>query len=406
MNWEVERLLRSPQMELLLQTALHSSGLEMEHWALDRVYSRPQAESSARFQVQASGHRLTLVASTRQLTDAQRDQLGAVRCESAVGSLHIWAHPTDPELPGLRVVEDHTQLAGRLGPLLQRQLRIEQAELVVLRPLRRAVYRVVVASELGYRTLFLKVVRPHKLPELLTRHLACSLIPSTADLGDGILAVDQAPGVALTDLLYLPSSPLPGVRIDPQVILRALDSLLPQALQLPARTAPPQRFASFEQALIAGGAQPQRVHVLVQRIQAQLRPHGRPLEPTHGDFHPANLFLTADAAQPAALIDGDTVGPGHREDDLAMMFAHLLALPSYDAAGYRTVPQLIQDLWYTISGAACDPADLVARTAASMIALAPGARGPEQLDYYLGATEYILDSGVIAVPQHTHSPEM
>ncbi len=406
MNWEVERLLRSPQIEVLLQTALRSSGLELEYWTLDRVYSRPHAESSARFQVQASGHQLTLVASTRQLTEGQRDQLGAVRCESEAGSLHIWAHPTDPELPGLRVVEDHAQLAERLTPLLQRQLRIEQVELVVLRPLRRAVYRVVAASDLGYRTLFLKVVRPHKLPELLARHLACSLIPSTADLGDGILAVDQAPGLALTDLLYLPSSPMPGVRIDPQVILRALDSLLPQALQLPARTAPPQRFASFEPALIAGGAHPRRVQVLVQRIQAQLHRHSRPLVPTHGDFHPANLFLTEDAAHPAALIDGDTVGPGHRVDDLSMMFAHLLALPSYDAAGYQTVPQLVQDLWYAVGGMAYEPADLVARTAASMIALAPGARGPEQLDYYLGATEYILDSGSIAVAQHTHFGEM
>ncbi|WP_191089729.1 phosphotransferase [Nesterenkonia ebinurensis] len=406
MNWEVERLLRSAQMEVLLQTALGSSGLCLEDWSLDRVYSRPHAESSARFQVLASGHQLTLVASTRQLTDEQRDQLGAVRCESAAGSLHIWAHPTDPELPGLRVVEDHAQLAQRLAPLLQHRVRIEQTELVVLRPLRRAVYRVVAVSELGYRRLFLKVVRPQKMPELLARHLACSLIPSTADLGDGILAVDQAPGVTLTDLLYLPSSPLPGIRIDPQVILRALDSLSAQALQLPARTAPPQRFASFGQALIVGGAHPDRVHSLMHRIQAQLRPHTGPLEPTHGDFHPANLFLTDDAASPAALIDGDTVGPGHRIDDVTMMFAHLLALPSYDAAGYSTVPQLVHDLWCAVTMGAYDPADLVARTAASMMALAPGARGPEQLDYYLGAAEHILGCGIISVPHHIHSPNM
>lgn len=384
-------------MGVLLAAAVASSGLELTSWSLVRVYSRPYAESSGRYRVRAGSHELTLVASTRVLSDSERSQLGAVRCESGVGSLHIWAYPADPELPGLPVVEDHAELARRLAPLLETELSVASTELVVLRPLRRAVYRVVATSRLGHRTVFLKVVRPHKMAELAARHRACTLIPPTADLGDGILAIDQAPGTALTDLLHLSTSPNPGLRVDPQVILSALNSLTERALQVPPRTPPSARFASFSQPLVAGGADSARVQNLVARIQNRLMtPESAPV-PTHGDFHPANLFLAADASAATALIDGDTVGPGHQADDIAMMFAHLLVLPSYDAPGYPTVPQLVSELWHTCASIPCGPGDLVARTAASMISLAPGARSPQQLNYYLAAAEQILSSGAISV---------
>lgn len=424
-NWEVEHLLRSTEMGPLLAAALGSSGLELQEWALERVYSRPPAaddglrtghsmQTSARFRVQASGHVLTLVSSTRELSRSEREQLGAVRCESEVGLLHIWAHPTDPELPGLAVVEDHGDLARRLSGLLEIPVSIREAELLVLRPLRRAVYRTVLESDLGFRTVFLKVVRPKKVAELRERYSTCSLTPPSADLGEGILVADQAAGRSLAEHLYRPpaaesaaeqSAGTEAPVVEPNVVLSALESIGTSALQQPPRTAPAQRLASFTSAVLASGAERGRVADLTRRIEAGLNHPPGPLVPVHGDFHPANLFLAEDASRPTALIDADTVGPGYRSDDLAMMLAHLLVLPSYDAAGYAAVPAFLNALWNTIA-ARHQATDLPARTAAAMLSLAPGARSPSQLNAFLTAAESLLDTEGIGLDRHPGPQEV
>ncbi|WP_120004460.1 phosphotransferase family protein [Nesterenkonia muleiensis] len=403
-NWEIEQLLRSAEMDLLLQRAVRTSGLELESWELKRVYSRPHGETSARFHAQVSGRPITLVASTRKLGDSDRARIGAVRCESAVGILHIWAHPSDPELPGLHIVEEENRLRQRLSPLLGAELQIEQSQMLVLRPLRRAVYRVVVSSEMGFRTVFLKVVRPRRIAELVARHRACTLAPPAADLGDGILAVDQAPGVSMTDLLYLPNSPNPGVRISPETVLSGLESITESALQLPPKTPAARRFESFIDTVVAGGADPERLRTLSRLIRHQLSTSPGAAEPSHGDFHPANVFLTEDGRRVTALIDADTVGPGHRRDDLAMMLAHLVVLPSFDAMGYRTAPGLAQALWHAYAHSGRH--DLAARTAASLLCLAPGARSPDQLRYFIAAAESTVRSGHISVIEHTHDSQL
>lgn len=395
MEWDLERLLRSEEAGELLAAALESSGRQLEAWQLERIYSRPQnqgrrAETSARFQVTAAGQQITLVASTRALEPAQLQALGAVRCESPAGRLHVWAHPSDPELPGLMVAEDPDLLAPRLSPLVGTTAQVRSVEMLVLRPLRRAVYRVTVASELGERVLYLKVVRPKKTAELLRRYAACSLTPQAADAGDGLLVSEAAQGLPLTHLLYRPSSPHPGMRIAPQTVVGALDSLQPAALELPPREPPARRHRSFVAALVAAGADPGRMEHLADRIGAGLISDPGPVRPTHGDFHPGNLFLTPDGSRAAALIDADTVGPGFRADDLAMLMAHLLALPSFDAAGYADVPTLVKDLWHLL-GDQPDAADLPARTAACLISLAPGARSAAQLEHYTAAAESLID---------------
>lgn len=403
-NWEIERLLRSREMGSLLQSALQSAGLRLQGWDLERVYSRPLGETSARFQVFTVDRSLTLVASTRELRETERVQLGAIRCESAVGLLHIWAHPADPELPGLLIVEDHPRLEARLAQLLGIEVQIQQSQMLVLRPLRRAVYRIVVRSAEGFRTLFLKVVRPRKLPELLARHRTSTLVPPTADLGDGILAVDQAPGISLAQLLYTPHSPNPGVRISPGVVLSALDSMTSDAMALPAKTPPTDRLESFTDTLAAGGAQRTRVKSLIALILQNVDTSPQPAEPTHGDFHPANLFLSEDGLRAEALIDADTIGPGQRQNDIAMMLAHLIVLPSFSFEGYRTAADTARDLWAATASSA--DLGLASRTAASLLCIAPGARNPDQLNYYLDVAENLMETGDIAINEHTREFEM
>lgn len=400
MTWELERLLRSEAAGDMLSSALASGGLNLESWRLHRVYSRPlkdgvTSEVSARFQVMAQGRELTLVASSRELQPDQRQALGAVRADSAAGRLHIWVHPADPQLPGLQVVEDPVALARHLEPVLGAQVQVRAVEMLVLRPLRRAVYRVQVDSrqfnpELGGHILFVKVVRPGKAALLLRRWAACSLAPRAADAGQGLIVTEAAAGRSLTELLHRPSSPQPGMRISPQAVLSALDSLEAEAVQLPPREPPAARHRSFLEPLVAAGAQRPRLQRLTRSITAELLAAPGPVVPTHGDFHPANLFLTPDGTRPAALIDADTVGPGYRADDVAMFFAHLLALPSFDAAGYADVPVLIRQLWEAVRYDG-DAADLPARIAACLLSLAPGARSGSQLEHYISTAEALVN---------------
>ena len=66
---------------------------------------------------------------------------------------------------------------------------------------------------------------PDGLAELLRRHSCSALIPTVADAGDGILVLDQAPGLALTQHLYRGAAPDGVVPLDPQVLITALDTL-------------------------------------------------------------------------------------------------------------------------------------------------------------------------------------
>lgn len=393
---ELISMLRGPRAEELLRLALGSTGLELHSWEFEQIYSRPGAEVSARFLTQCSksGRPATLrmVLSTVHMTEKQRRRIGAVRADSAADTLHVWAHPADPELPGLMVVEgDPTgargrpgtaELENRLSAQVGEQVQLRALELLVLRPLRRAVYRAVVVSTRGERTLYLKAVRPRKVPALLARHQTSPLIPTTIDIGDGILALDQAQGLPLAHHLYRPLAPQQGRVIDLQVVLGALDTLQPDAVTLPARPAPAQRLEGIASEAVAAGAPSSRVAALTDRLATALVPIPGPLVPTHGDFHPANVFLDHDARRSTALIDADTVGPGYRVDDLATLLAHLLALPSFDAQGYRDVPETLSR-FFSQSEMDHDPVDLCARVAAVLISLIPSARDSQQLEHYL-----------------------
>lgn len=419
MNWDLDKLLRGPGAEDLIRQALATSGMPLESWQLQRVYTRPLAdfstEISASFQVVTAGYSITLVASTRELTEQQRDQLGAVRAEAATGEgiIHLWAHPTDPELVGLQIAED----PARLGQLLERApdlkpalglgaatpLIVESTEMLVLRPLRRAVHRIVISAGRDYGVLYVKTVPPHKAHQIRARSAACSLSPRVWDVGHGLLAIAEAPGYPLNQLLYRarltqgsssvnpPPSPSEPVVPTPETVFSALESLRPEAYELPRRTAPAPRYRQFTEALLASGADAGQLQELTSAIEDTLLAEPGPIVATHGDFHPANIFLSPDGSVPTALIDTDTVGPGFAADDMAVLLAHLIALPSFDAAGYAAVPDFFDEVW-GVATRKTPEGDLTARTAASLLSLAPGAGSAAQLEYYLEAAYRLLDS--------------
>lgn len=414
--------LRGEQAEGLLRQALESSGLTLHSWTLEQLYTRPDAEISAVYRVQCTPDAaarpehpgpaarppratdlmaLSMVASTVALTSQQRRTMGAVRADSSRGTVHLWVHPVDPELPGLRVVEsadplggDHpgdTELETRLSRLLAEPCRLRNLQRLVLRPLRRAVYRAVVSSAQGQRVLYLKVVRPARAAQLLQRHRCSSLIPGIGDAGDGVLVIAEAPGVPLTRHLYRSTAPTDVGQLEPSVLLEALQSLRAETLSMPRRTAPAQRLGGLAESAIAAGSDPVRVQRLSDRIGAALCEAPGPIVPTHGDFHPANLFLDETAQHPTALIDADTVGPGFRADDLATMLGHLLVLPSYDGEGYAAVPEFARR-FHTRCLIEAEATDLGARTAAVLLSLLPGAHSPEQAEHHLRCAEKLAAS--------------
>ncbi|MBO0594313.1 phosphotransferase [Nesterenkonia sp. E16_7] len=418
-------VLRGPEAETLLRQSLETSGMRMRGWELEQIHPRSGAEVSARYRVRCAvpdadaGARppgqpdptdpielarlgesaeLTIVASTVELTPQQRSHMGAVRADSSQGTVHLWVHPVDPELPGLLVVErpaaggeghHATELESRLGRVLGEQCRLQSLQMLVLRPLRRAVYRAVVVSARGQRAVYLKVVRPARAQQLLARHGCSELIPAVADAGDGILVLDQAPGLALTSLLYRPTAPADVVLPDPQVLISALETLRPGTLGMPPRVPPAQRLDALAASAVAAGADRHRVQQLRGRIGSGLRERPGPVVPTHGDFHPANLFLDQTGRHPTGLIDADTVGPGYRVDDLATMLGHLLTLPSFDAQGYAAVPEFARR-FHVHALLHADRQDLGARTAAVLLSLLPGAHSADQREHHLHWAETLL----------------
>lgn len=380
-------LLRDERAGELLEAALAASGLHLEGFTRTNWFNRPGAEASAIYRVQASGRELHLIASTVELNETEREALGAVRLDSSTGTVHVWPHPADPELPGLPMACEPVALGGRLSRLWEEETTVTALRMRVMRPLRRAVLEAELTVSGRRRRVFLKVVRPARAPELLHRHDLCPPAPEAADAGDGIVVLQEAPGLSLTSHLYRPpgddrSTP----EIDASVLFSALETTSPRALDLPPRPAPAQKLTAYAETCLQAGAPAGRIGALRQSIvQGMLKEPG-PLTVTHGDFHGANIHLDAAGSRVCALIDVDTLGPGRAADDTACLLAHLLTLPSISPQGYAAAPALAGRVWTHARGVH-DPEDLTVRTAAVLISLMPGARTAAHLHHWLALAE-------------------
>lgn len=416
------RPLRGEEAGELLRLALRASGLELSAWRRTHLFERPGAEASAIFEVSAcqstggGSAELHLIASTVDLSAQQRQALGAVRLDPEgspdAGStdhpapVHLWVHPADPELPGLPDACDPGRLAQRISVLRGSPVTAEQLQMLVLRPLRRAVLKATVKSGRteqpdaqspaatsaevdSAETVYVKVLRPERAQHQLIRHHLVPSAPAAEDLGEGILLVEQAAGRPLTEHLHLPGS-RPGTDaaalegLDLAQLTAPLDALQSEDLRdavvkLPRRRTQAERLEDYAQIALRSGAEPDRVQRLVRRIRDRLLSEPGPVVPTHGDFHPGNIFAEVlpdvgggPALSPTALIDLDSVGPGYRADDLACLIAHLLTLPTLDPQGYASVSQVTDAVW-TQAALRPDCSDLGARVAGVLLSLLPSA---------------------------------
>lgn len=296
------------------------------------------------------------------------------RLDGPGGRLLAWRHPDDPALPALRAACDpHT-----LEPLLPGTGPVTGLELVGYRPLRRAVLRAV----RGGRTTYVKVLRPGPgrggATEVLERHtrLAAAGLPVPRVLADdpaGLVVLAALPGIPLVRAIAEDDA----AGFDLAAVLALLDSLPPDVLDLPRRRPWSERADAYADALEAAGAHGPRARAVARAVLERSRALDLgPVVPVHGDLHEGQLSVertpgASRAWRVVGLLDVDTVGPGHRVDDLACLLAHAVALGEPG--------RVVAARWEEAARQVVDEAALAVRTAGVLLSLAAGAahgRGP------------------------------
>ena len=304
----------------------------------------------------------TVVATTGEPTPD-----GATALTNGSTGVAVWRWPDDPLLPGLSSALDPHAIAtmfDRLGiggdPCA---LRVR-----AYRPGRRAV----VEAHNARGRVFLKVVRPdrvralHDLHRDLTEHLP---VPNSIGWSDdGILVMPAVPGVTLRRALQSPTGAVPA----PASIDALLDALPPH---LAAGT--PRRHwldLARHHARVIRSTVPavaSQVDDLVERLADHEASHRRvdhEIVAIHGDLYEAQVIV--DDGDVVGLLDVDTVGAGHRIDDLANFCAHLsvLAVVTPSARRIRNYGTAL----LAFAETRFDRSDFRARVAAATLGLATG----------------------------------
>ena len=294
------------------------------------------------------------------------DSDGVVQSHSPYGRLSIWQHPLDPALPGLRIATDPDSVREVWGNGRE----LVSLETISYRPLRRAV----IAAEFsdGSR-LFLKVLRHrrgeqlHRRHELLLEAGVPAPVPVREPVSD-VVALKEGPGESLAEYFLADGA----ARATPEQFIQTLEQLPAEVMTLPAREAWTDRLSAYASA--ATSALPDaaaRIATLAGHINAALSLTDRgPVVPTHGDFYEANVLMFE--GEISALLDVDSLGPGHRVDDLACFLGHLAVLPAVDPR-YVHVPAAFQRFAAGFA-ANVDPEALRVRTASVALSLVAGAR--------------------------------
>jgi len=364
-------LLTGPGAGEVLGAALAVEGASLGPWQVHTVHHRPGAGVTVGYTVRTGGDGPDdyLCATTGRVTAPAG--AGLVRLENGASVVHVWRHPADPELPALAAACSPAGLAQRLG--VERQPTVE---LLAYRPLRRAVVRAR-GTGLTDGEVYAKVVRPRGLHQLATRHrmLTAAGVPAPEVLhedDDGLLVIRAGRGTSLANALARGMEPARARAVLDDVVA-VLDRLPAAALELPRRPAWAERSGHYAHA--ASVVLPEhraRIEVLADGVAATLAgTDAGPVVPTHGDLYEANLLMTD--GRVSTLLDVDSLGPGHRVDDLACLLAHVSVLPHLAPRTYPGVPAVLKT-WTERCERLVDPGALRARAAGVVLSLVAGAR--------------------------------
>lgn len=329
--------------------------------------------------------------------------------ESRVG---VWQALEDPWLPGLGAMFDTDRLR-RLLDDLEVAPGEPKARLRAHRPGRRAVVEVTTPGARGGpgARLFVKVVAPRRAEALHHRHvMLADHLPVPRSLGwspeHGVVVLQAVPGVPLRNVVGLHRKGRARLaHPDAAALLTLLDAI---PLLDPDRAVTGWRSQEFAElvALTCPALQP-RVERLAGALDEMEATVDEPLVPVHADFHDGQLLT--EGGRITGLVDLDTVGPGHRLDDLATLIGHLstLALALPRRAGIEAYAARLLAAFDRVA----DPAMLRASIAATVLGLATGPfrvledRWPTNTAERVGLAERWLESARRAVPGGSPVPE-
>ncbi|WP_150460285.1 protein kinase family protein [Nesterenkonia ebinurensis] len=310
------------------------------------------------------------------------------RASTDHGQLTIWVHPQDPALPGLPLATDPARVAETWGGGAQ----LTSLETISYRPLRRAV---IAADFSDGRRLYLKVLRAGRAVDLYARHqmLLEAGLPAPVAVSEpvsDVVALQQGAGVSLAEHFLADGA----ATVRPQDFVELLDAMPAEVMALPVRDAWTDRLPAYASAAVSALPEAERrIRRLEQEVLAGLPATDRgPVVPTHGDFYEANLLMNGPRI--SCLLDVDSLGPGHRVDDLACFLGHLAVLPAVDSR-YLHAPAAF-DRFARVFAAGVDPESLRIRTASVALSLVSGARDARrpgwqaQADHRLRCAEVLL----------------
>lgn len=371
-----------------ISAALQESGVYATSIHLESVQHRPGAGVTGIFRVStarpvlAAGHSGVYTETSDHVDDLYvgmttenipAEAEGVNISHSPSGRLAIWQHPLDPALPGLPLATDPATVAHTWG----NGLRLTALETISYRPLRRAV---IAADFSDGSRVYLKVLRAGGAKDLDARHrmLLETGIPAPVPVREpvsDVVALEQGEGVSLAEYFLADGA----ATVNPRDFLNLLDQLPAEVMTLPARDAWTDRLPAYASAAISAlPTAADRIRRLEDHILTGLPLTDRgPVVPTHGDFYEANVLMSH--SRVSCLLDVDSLGPGHRVDDLACFLGHLAVLPAVDSR-YIHAPAAF-DRFARVFAEAVDPQALKIRAASVALSLVAGARDARRSDW-------------------------
>ena len=373
-------LLTSTEVGGLIEAAISHAGGILISWALDHVDANPPYSTTATYSAVVDwpyGRREELLGVSARASGPAPSDAAAEIFADGEREVAVWLYPQDPDLPGLaraayaesmaEVCNAHQVFAPPVSPSDL------DLQMVGYRPRRRAVVRVAASDG---EVVYVKVLRQRFFDDVVRRHrlLASAgvpVAPIAAVTDDHLLVLRELPGSPLARAIFEPEDPCRA-----EDLINLLDSLPASVTHLERR--PPWSEAVEHYAMMVSRAAPAlepRLGRLVTSIQQGLAALGPGYEATHGDFHEGQLHVAN--GRVCGLLDIDTIGPGHRVDDLACLVAHLSTIQRMNPAQESRVHQLVRE-WVPVFDTRVDPTQLRLRAAAVIISLATGPfRGQE-----------------------------
>lgn len=353
----------------LLETVVSERGWRLSEWSLSQLDHSPGRSTTATYECLVTTDekdKEVLVGLTVRAEGPSEKDKGAQLFTNKGVTAAAWIYPDDPELLGLPSITYPRQALSLLQEHGLAPSRVEQSDLqlrmVRYRPRRRAVVRV----ELG-EVWFAKVLRKGQASVVAYKHglLEQARVPVAhvaAQTSDDVVILESLTGTPLNRAIFDEQPPILG-----EEIVRLLDSIPNTVNELPRRApwvANLEHYAKLVAIMIP--EEEPRLKRLVEGIDSGLdKTLGN--EPTHGDLHEGQLFVTG--GKISGLLDIDTVGPGNRVDDLACLLAHLSTIQRMNAAQTESVQRLLRE-WTPVFEGRVDATQLRLTAAGVTVSLA------------------------------------